>query len=62
MRLKLTIQGIGLGISRRVKWVGHARVSRVGEKRDAYRVFVGKPEGNIRCERRNHTWEGTIET
>ena len=28
--------------SRRLRWVGH--VVRVGERRDAYRVLVGKPE------------------
>ena len=29
--------------SRRMKWVG--RVARMGERRGAYRVLVGKPEG-----------------
>jgi len=29
--------------SRRVRWVGH--VVRMGERRGAYRVLVGKPEG-----------------
>jgi hypothetical protein len=29
--------------SRRMKWAGH--VTRIGEKRSAYRIFVGKPEG-----------------
>jgi hypothetical protein len=29
--------------SRRMRWVGH--VARMGEKRDAYRLLVGKPEG-----------------
>jgi hypothetical protein len=29
--------------SSRMKWVGH--VARMGEKRNAYRVLVGKPEG-----------------
>jgi hypothetical protein len=28
--------------SRRMRWAGH--VSRIGEKRSAYRVLVGKPE------------------
>jgi hypothetical protein len=27
---------------RRVKWVGH--VERMEEKRNAYKIFVGKPE------------------
>jgi hypothetical protein len=29
--------------SRRVTWAGH--VARMGEKRNAYRLLVGKPEG-----------------
>jgi hypothetical protein len=29
--------------SRRMRWTGH--VARMGEKGDAYRILVGKPEG-----------------
>jgi hypothetical protein len=29
--------------SRRMRWAGH--VARIGEKRNAYRILVGKPEG-----------------
>jgi hypothetical protein len=29
--------------SRRMIWAGH--VARMGEKRNAYRILVGKPEG-----------------
>jgi hypothetical protein len=29
--------------SRRVRWTGHA--ARMGERRNAYRILVGKPEG-----------------
>ena len=29
--------------ARRMRWVGH--VARMGERRDVYRVLVGKPEG-----------------
>jgi hypothetical protein len=29
--------------SRRMKWAGH--VARMGKKRNAYRILVGKPEG-----------------
>jgi hypothetical protein len=29
--------------SRRMKWAGH--VARIGAKRNAYRILVGKPEG-----------------
>jgi hypothetical protein len=30
--------------SRRMRWAGH--VGRMGERRNAYRLLVGKPEGN----------------
>jgi hypothetical protein len=29
--------------SRRMRWAGH--VARIGEKRNAYRILVGNPEG-----------------
>jgi hypothetical protein len=29
--------------SRRMRWAGHLAL--IGEKRNAYRIFVGKPEG-----------------
>jgi hypothetical protein len=29
--------------SRRMRWIGH--VARMGEKRNAYRILVGNPEG-----------------
>jgi hypothetical protein len=29
--------------SRRMRWAGH--VAQIGEKRNAYRILVGKPEG-----------------
>jgi hypothetical protein len=29
--------------SRRIRWAGH--VARIGEKRNAYRILMGKPEG-----------------
>jgi hypothetical protein len=32
--------------SRRVRWAGH--VARMGEKRNACRILVGKPEGERR--------------
>jgi hypothetical protein len=34
---------------RRVQWVGH--IARIGEKRNAYRILVGKPEGKRTLER-----------
>jgi hypothetical protein len=38
--------------SRRIRWAGH--VARMGEKMNAYRILVGKPEGKrpilrLRC-------------
>jgi hypothetical protein len=55
--------------SRRMRWTGY--VSRMGEKRNAYRILVGKPEGNtplgrprlrleynIRMDRREIGWGG----
>jgi hypothetical protein len=36
--------------SRRMRWVGH--VAYMGEKRDIYRVLLGKPDG-----RRMTTWK-----
>jgi hypothetical protein len=31
--------------SRRMRWKGH--VARMGERKNTYRIFVGKPEGKI---------------
>jgi hypothetical protein len=55
--------------SRRMGWAGHA--SRMGERRNAYRILVGKPEGkrplgrpkrrcadNIKMELREVGWDG----
>jgi hypothetical protein len=36
--------------SRRMRWAGH--VTRMGEKGNAYRLLVGKPEGKISLGRR----------
>jgi hypothetical protein len=38
--------------SRRMRWAGH--VARMGEKRNAYRILVGKPEGKRPLERPRH--------
>jgi hypothetical protein len=40
--------------SRRMRWAGH--VARMGEKRNAYRILVGKPEGK----RPRHSWVNNI--
>jgi len=44
--------------SRRVRLVG--RVARLGERRDAYRVMVGKPEGKRPLGRPRLRWEDNI--
>jgi hypothetical protein len=40
--------------SRRMRWVGH--MARMGEKRNVYRLLVGKPEGKRPLERPRHKW------
>jgi hypothetical protein len=58
--------------SKRMRWAGH--VARMGEKRNAYRILVGKPEGkrplgrprrmwvdNIKMDLREIGWEGSCE-
>ena len=44
--------------SRRMRWAGH--VALMGERRDVYRVLVGKPAGKRPLERPRHTWEDDI--
>jgi hypothetical protein len=44
--------------SRRIIWVGH--VARMGEKRNAYRILVGKPEGKRPLGRTRRRWEDNI--
>jgi hypothetical protein len=41
--------------SRKMRWAGH--VARMGDRRGAYRVLVGRPEGKRAHVRRNHRWE-----
>jgi hypothetical protein len=41
-----------------MKWAGH--VARLGVKRDAYRILVGKPKGKRPLGRRRHRWEDNI--
>jgi hypothetical protein len=40
--------------SRRMRWAGH--VARIMEKRNVYRLLVGKPEGKRPLERPRHRW------
>ena len=44
--------------SRRVKWSGH--VARMGERRDVYRVLVGKPEGKRPLGRPWRRWDDNM--
>jgi hypothetical protein len=44
--------------SRRMRRAGH--VARMGEKRGAYRILVGKPEGRRPLERPRRRWEDNI--
>jgi hypothetical protein len=44
--------------SRRMRWAGHA--ARMGEKRNAYRILVGKPEGKRPLGRPRRRWVDNI--
>jgi hypothetical protein len=44
--------------SRRMRWAGH--VARMGEKRNAYRLLVGKPEGKRLLGRPRCRWVDNI--
>jgi hypothetical protein len=43
---------------RRMRWAGH--VARMGEKRDVYRLLVGKPEGKRPIGRPRRRWINNI--
>jgi hypothetical protein len=45
--------------SRRMRWAGH--VARMGEKRGAYRIFMGRPEGRRPLGKPRRRWEENIE-
>jgi hypothetical protein len=44
--------------SRRMKWAGH--VARMGEKRNAYRLLMGEPEGKRPLGRPRRRWVDNI--
>jgi hypothetical protein len=44
--------------SRRMKWAGH--IARMKEKRNVYRLLVGKPAGKRRLGRPRHGWIDNI--
>jgi hypothetical protein len=41
--------------SRRMRWAGH--VARMGEEKNVYRVFIGKPEGKTPLGRPRRRWD-----
>jgi hypothetical protein len=45
-------------LSRRMRWAGH--VARMGEKRNAYRLLVGKPEGKRPLGKPRRKWMDNI--
>jgi hypothetical protein len=45
-------------IKSKMRWVGH--VARMGEKRNAYRLLVAKPEGKRPLERPQRRWVDNI--
>jgi hypothetical protein len=44
--------------SRRMRWIGH--VADMGEKRNAYKILMGKPEGKRLLGRPRRRWENSI--
>jgi hypothetical protein len=44
--------------SRRMRWAGH--VARIGEKRNVYKLLVGKPEGKRPLGRPRRRWIDNI--
>jgi hypothetical protein len=44
--------------SRRMRWAGH--IARMGEKRNAYRILVGKSEGKRPLRRPRRGWVDNI--
>jgi hypothetical protein len=45
--------------SRRMRWAGH--VARMGAKKNACRILVGRPQGNISLGRPRRRWVNNIE-
>jgi hypothetical protein len=43
----------------RMRWAGH--IARMGEKRNAYRILVGRPEGKKPLGRPRRRWVDSIE-
>jgi hypothetical protein len=49
---------IGIIKSKRIRWAGH--IARMGEKRNAYRLLVGKLEGTRLLKRPTRRWVDNI--
>jgi hypothetical protein len=49
---------IRINKSRRIRWAGH--IARMGKKRNAYRLLVGKPEGKKPLGRPRRRWVDNI--
>jgi hypothetical protein len=49
---------IRLNEARRLRWAGH--VANMWDKRNAYRILVGKPEGKRQLGRPRRRWEDNI--
>jgi hypothetical protein len=45
-------------LKRRMRWARH--VTRMGERRNAYKILVGKPQGKSPLGRRRHRWMNNI--
>jgi hypothetical protein len=54
----ITVIIIIIIVARRMRWAGH--VARMGEKRNVYRLLVGKPEGKRPLGRPRHRWIDNI--
>jgi hypothetical protein len=56
--MKIFTSSIMASKSRRMRWAGH--VARMGEKRNAYRILMGNPEGNRPLGRPRRKWVDNI--
>jgi hypothetical protein len=56
--LNSSLNNIRVMKSRRMRWAGY--VARMGEKRDAYRILVGRPEERRPLGRPRRRWEDNI--
>jgi hypothetical protein len=45
--------------SKRIRWTGH--IARMGEMRNAYKIFIGKPEGKRPCGGPRYRWKVILE-